>query len=137
MKPEDKDIVGFLDNLIKEKPELTNFEKEWAPLVPFLIEYEHLKARNGLTQKSIAEACGTTQSAISRLERMRGRPSYQLLRRLSEAVGGSLFLSPTAEFSLSIPLELHELARDIAEKRGLATKDFLLAILKEGISKAD
>lgn len=134
---EEKDIIGFLDDIIENDPNLKAFEQDWGPLAIFLNEYEHLKAVKNLTQKDIAKACCTTQSAISRLERMRGKPAYELLKRLSAAVGGELYLSPLADVSLTLPVDLQETARLIATKRGMKTQDFLQNVLREGIAKAE
>lgn len=134
---DEKDIIGFIDDIIDGDPKLAAFEKDWGPLASFLNEYEHLKAKKGLTQKDIANACGTTQSAISRLERMRGKPAYELLRKLSAAVGGELYLSPLADVSVTLPVDLQDKARSIAEKQGLKTQDLLENLLREGIINAE
>ncbi len=134
---DEKDIIGFIDDIIANDSKLAAFEQDWGPLSSFLNEYEHLKAEKGLTQKDIASACGTTQSAISRLERMRGKPAYELLKRLSVAVGGELYLSPMADVSVTLPVDLQETARRIADKRGMKTQDLLQNLLREGISNAE
>lgn len=134
---DEKDIIGFIDETIENDSKLTTFEQNWGPLASFLNEYEHLKAEKGLTQKDIAKACGTTQSAISRLERMHGKPAYELLRKLSVAAGGKLYLSPMADVTVTLPLDLQETARSIAAKRGMKPQDLLENLLRDGITNAE
>ena len=64
----------------------------------------------GLTQASLAKLTGTTQSAISRLESGRVRPSLETLERLAKACGAALELRllpgevPVAEFESNLSL---------------------------------
>ncbi len=68
------------------------------------------RQRAGLTQAELAERAGTTQSAISRLERGHVRPSLDTLDRLAKACGATLELSlrpaatPPAEFESNLSL---------------------------------
>jgi len=137
MSTDGKDIIGFLDETIEGNTESREYEMTWGALASFLNDYEHLKGTRGLTQKDIAASCGTTQSAISRLERMRGKPTYELLRRLSEAVGGSLFVSPMADFSITLPYDLHDRARSLAEKKAVRVDELMHAMLREAIDNAE
>lgn len=50
------------------------------------------RRRHGVSQKSLAIRAGTTQSAISRIERDRVSPSVETLRRLLHLVGEDLTL---------------------------------------------
>jgi len=60
-----------------------------------------LRALEGLSQEELARRMGTTKAAISRLESGRHRPTVETLRRLAEALGGTLTLTivmpPSAE----------------------------------------
>jgi predicted transcriptional regulator len=49
-----------------------------------------LRLERGLTQKELAQRVGTRQPNIARLESGRGTPSLGLLRRVAEALGGTL-----------------------------------------------
>ena len=68
------------------------------------------RQRAGLTQADLAQRVGTTQSAISRLENGRVRPSIETIERLAKACGATLELrlrtpeAPTAEFESSLSL---------------------------------
>lgn len=68
------------------------------------------RLRAGLTQAELAKRAGTTQSAISRLERGRVRPSLETLERLAKACGVALELrlrpseAPFAEFESNLSL---------------------------------
>jgi len=133
----EKDIIDFIDDIFETDPKLNEFKQNWGPLASFLNQYEHLKTEKELTQKDIAAACGTTQSAISRLERMRGKPTYELLRKLSAAVEGKLYLSPVTDVSVTLPLDLQDRARRLAARHGKETNDFLLDILRTEITNAE
>lgn len=137
MSTDGKDIIGFLNETIENDARLCEYEKAWGALTSFLNDYEHLKGVRKLTQKDIAAACGTTQSAISRLERLRGKPTYELLRRLSEAVGGSLFVSPMADATVTLPYDLQDRAMCLAEKKGLRVDELMRAMLREAIDNAE
>ena len=68
------------------------------------------RLRAGLTQAELARRVGTTQSAISRLESGRVRPSLETLERLAKACGVTLELrlrspeAPAAEFESNLSL---------------------------------
>ena len=68
------------------------------------------RQRAGLTQADLAQRVGTTQSAISRLENGRVRPSIETIERLAKACGATLELrlrtpeAPTAEFESNLSL---------------------------------
>ncbi len=68
------------------------------------------RQRAGLTQAALAQRVGTTQSAISRLENGRVRPSLETIERLAKACGATLDLrlrtseAPTAEFESNLSL---------------------------------
>ncbi len=50
-----------------------------------------------LTQEQVADAMGTTQAVIARLESGRARPSTRTLQRFAEATGTKLAISFTRE----------------------------------------
>lgn len=137
MNRDGKDIVGFLNETIENDADLREYGKTWGALTSFLNDYEHLKGLRHLTQNDIASACGTTQSAISRLERLRGKPTYELLRRLSEAVGGSLFISPMADATVTLPYDLQDRARSLAERKAVRVDELMYAMLREAIDNAE
>jgi DNA-binding XRE family transcriptional regulator len=61
-------------------------EEEFA-LVNSMIE---ARVRSKLSQAEVAKRMGTTESAVSRLESGRGKPSTRTLERYAEAVGHRL-----------------------------------------------
>ena len=69
---------------------------------------QKIRLRAGLTQAELAERAGTTQSAISRLERDHISPSFASLERLAKACGADLELRlrptevPPAEFESNL-----------------------------------
>jgi len=56
----------------------------------------HLRTMRGLTQKELADRLGTHQSSISRLENGTNEPNVGFLRRVVEALGGTLEIRITA-----------------------------------------
>ena len=46
-----------------------------------------IRTKKGMTQTELANACGVTQKMISAMENDRRNPSYELLIRLSKALG--------------------------------------------------
>ena len=85
--------------------------KEWFKDPKFVAEYDALeeefalaaaliRARSAadMTQEDVAQAMGTTQTAIARLESGRQMPSTRTLQRFAKATGSKLRISfePTA-----------------------------------------
>jgi transcriptional regulator with XRE-family HTH domain len=54
------------------------------------------RRRHGLSQQQVATRAGTTQSAISRIERDQVSPTVETLRRLLDLLGDELMLSAEA-----------------------------------------
>lgn len=80
--------------------------KEWEKDPAFLAEYDSLedeftlataliKARDAahMTQEQVAQAMGTSQEAVARLESGRSRPSTRTLQRFAKATGMRLRIS--------------------------------------------
>jgi ribosome-binding protein aMBF1 (putative translation factor) len=80
--------------------------KEWFKDPEFVAEYDALeeefalaaaliKARGAadMTQEDVAQAMGTTQTAIARLESGRQMPSTRTLQRFAKATGSRLRIS--------------------------------------------
>lgn len=118
----------------EEKIDSAERVRQLAPLANFLTDYEFLKQSSGLTQKQIAEKAATSQSAISRLENMRGLPAYDLLVRISEAVGGELVLSPMGEFTLTLPYDIQGAAKKAAQAKGLSLVAWMNLEIRKGLS---
>jgi len=66
---------------------------------------------------------------------MKHPPTYDLLIRISQALGDTLFLSPFGSLSITLPYDLHEKARHIATARGLSVQDLLNAYIRKGFSQ--
>jgi ribosome-binding protein aMBF1 (putative translation factor) len=80
--------------------------KDWPKDPEFVAEYDALedefalaaalvRARNAadMTQQDVAQAMGTTQTAIARLESGRQMPSTRTLQRFAKATGSRLRIS--------------------------------------------
>lgn len=51
---------------------------------------ERIRTDVGMSQTSLAKRAGTSQSAISQMERGDRKPSFSMLRKLTEALGVSV-----------------------------------------------
>ena len=111
--------------------EYSNWADKMEALASFIVDYEYLKNKQSYSQENIARKAGTTQSAISRLVRMKGKPTYDLLQRVSSAVDGKLFISPLGEFTTTLNYEFHDRAISYAEKEGVEVSSLLRRILNE------
>jgi len=111
--------------------EYSNWADKMDALASFIVDYEYLKNKQSYSQENIARKAGTTQSAISRLVRMKGKPTYDLLQRVSSAVDGKLFISPLGEFTTTLNYEFHDRAISYAEKEGVEVSSLLRRILNE------
>lgn len=112
--------------------------KQWSESVDalssFIFDYEFLKSKNDLTQKEIARRAGTTQSAVSRFTSMKGKPNYDFLRKISEAVGGSLQVTPLGEFTTTLDFNYHDTAKKLADDQGITVEELLAKILNQSFS---
>lgn len=124
-----------VSDIFKEDRELDQEYSSWAEkmdaLASFIIDYEYLKNKQSYSQEEIARKAGTTQSAISRLVRMKGKPTYDLLRRVSSAVDGKLFITPLGEYTTTLNYEFHELADKYAKEEGVEVSTLLRRILNK------
>jgi len=127
-------IDSVFSEIFEEDNRLSKFKNTWGPLASFITDYEHLKGLTGLTQKQIAENAKTTQSAISRLVRLKGKPTYDLLRRVSEAAGGKLKISPMGEYCITLDYDLKEKAKNIAINEDISVNELLSNILRSEIN---
>jgi len=122
------------DEILENDSEFKDFYQLWNPLSKFLTDYNHLKGLNGLTQEEIAKRINTTQSAISRLNRMKGKPTYTMLQKISEAVGGKLFITPLAEMTATLPYDLHKPAKEWAETLQVSVAELMINTFREAIN---
>jgi transcriptional regulator with XRE-family HTH domain len=80
--------------------------KEWMKNPAFVAEYDALedefamaesfiraRANAHMTQEEVAQAMGTTQAVVARLESGRAKPSTRTLERFAEATGTRLRIS--------------------------------------------
>ncbi len=114
---------------------IEDFVKLNKALASFMNDFCLLKEQNELSQKEIASYAGTTQSAISRIETMNTNPSYKVLAKLSEAVGGNLFLTPMGDMSITVPFGMQDKIKAIADSKGISVRTLLLQLIKKEISE--
>ena len=90
------DFEVFLKESLKDpllKAEFDRQQPEFA-VIQAMID---IRRKKDLTQKQLAEKLGTTQSAISRLEKGNINPTIGFMQKLADALGSRLdirFLSP-------------------------------------------
>ena len=114
---------------------IEDFVKLNKALASFMNDFCLLKEKNDLSQKEVAAYAGTTQSAISRIETMNTNPSYKVLSKLSEAVGGNLYLTPMGDMSITVPFGMQDKIKAIAESKGISVRTLLLQLIKKEISE--
>ena len=119
------EVLDYISQLEAEDKSLNEFSKRYSELALFLADYDFLKDKKCLSQKEIARRMGTTQSAVSRIERFKTNPSYLQLKKMAEAVGGELFLSPMGEYSMTLPADLREPVRSAARKKNMPVRTYL------------
>jgi len=133
--PNDGEVTAFFDELKAEDSRYAAYSERFEALAEFVADYDFGKESQKLTQAGLAERAGTTQSAISRFEAMKHPPTYDLLARVSKALGDRLFLSPFGSLSISLPYDLHDKARQLAEKRGQTVQSLMQDYVRQGITR--
>jgi transcriptional regulator with XRE-family HTH domain len=126
-------VIEFMNSLEKSDKKLASFVKIYEALSSFLTDFDFLKDSQGMSQKDVAEKMGTTQSAISRIASLKTNPSYKQLQKMSEAVGGNLFVTPMKDMTVQVPYDLQETVRKRAMREGKSTNEYLDELLRKGI----
>ena len=136
MNGEREDIVGDLFAEIRaEDIRYDEYAKRFKAFSDFLFDLEFTRGVQGITQTEMARRMNTTQSAVSRFESMKNPPTYDMLRKASEAVGGELFLSPVGAFCLTLSPDLRGIAEEAALKRSITVRELLESYVSEGINR--
>ena len=133
--PHDSEIGEFFKDLRAEDPKFAAEADRLGPLADFVNDYDFAKETLNLTQRDLAKHAGTTQSAVSRFEAMKHPPTYDLLVRISGALGDKLFLSPFGSLSLSLPYDLHEKAKASAARHGITVRRLMAGYVREGLNR--
>lgn len=126
-------VLNYMEQLENEDEKLNAFVKTYEALSSFLTDYEFLKDSKGLTQKDIARAMGTTQSAVSRIESLKTNPSYKQLLKMTSAVGGDFFMSPMGNMTVLVPYDLQGKVKEIVAKTKTKENEYLLKLIRERI----
>lgn len=86
------------------------------------------RVRHGVSQERLAKRAGTTQSAVSRIEKDRVSPTVQTLTELLHLLGEDLILS-TGKWETGIDVTLNEgnlkLTPEQRVRKGLEFADFV------------
>lgn len=115
---------------------IEDFMKIYGSLASFMNDFCMLKDKSHLSQKEISHKAGTTQSAISRIETLNTNPSYKVLSKLSNAVGGKLYITPMGEMTITVPYGMQDKIKSIADSRQISVKTLLLDMIKNEISNS-
>jgi transcriptional regulator with XRE-family HTH domain len=83
------------EQLLDEKLRDPEFRRAYEELEP-AYQVARLRIRRGLTQAQLAELVGTKQPSIARLESGQVAPRLSFLRRVVEALGGTLTITIAA-----------------------------------------
>jgi transcriptional regulator with XRE-family HTH domain len=134
---EESEVTDYFDALRETDKDFAAVSARFGPLADFITEYEYLKESQGMTQKELADRAGTTQSAISRFEAMKHPPTYDLLIKISRALGDELFISPAGSQSLSLPYDLRDQMAKAAERRGISVQSLVLEFLRRSLAQED
>ena len=78
-----------LDHVLAELLQDPEFRQDYDDLEP-AYQVARLRIRRGLSQKQLAEMVGTKQPSIARLESGQVAPRLSFLKRVVEALGGTL-----------------------------------------------
>jgi DNA-binding XRE family transcriptional regulator len=95
MSDQERNVGGeYVENLdfddwLAEELKNSEFRRAYEALEP-AYQVARLRLRQGLSQRELAERAGTQQPHIARLESGRGTPSLSFLRRVVQAMGGSV-----------------------------------------------
>ena len=73
-------------------PEVVAAKQDYHALADVIAALVKKRKQAGLTQKQVAEAMNTKQSAVSDIERSSANPSVERLQRYARAVGSRLIL---------------------------------------------
>lgn len=126
-------LNDFFDEIENGDEKLKHYLELNEALASFVNDFEFLKDMNKLTQKDIAKLTGTTQSAVSRIESFKTNPSYKVLQNLSKAVGGSLLLTPMGGMTVTVPYDLQNKVKAVAETAEKSVKNFLLDTIRDAV----
>ncbi len=127
------ELEAFFSKLEEENKSLKNYVSKYSALASFVTDFDLLKRQNCLTQKDIASRAGTTQSAVSRIESLKANPSYNVLSKLSNAVGGRLLITPMADMTVTLPLDLQEKVAALAAAENNSPAEFMLDVIKNEV----
>ena len=128
-----KELRDLFAEIEGKDRKLKEYAEKNAALASFLNDIDILKQRGHLTQKDVAKKMGTTQSSVSRIESLKTNPSYSVLVSMSKAVGGNLLLTPMADMTVTVPLDLQEKVACLAAKEDKSPHDFLLDIVRSEV----
>jgi len=127
---ESKLALELFEDAKKSDEAYATWSEHIDALASFVTDYEFLQGKNKFTQQDIARKIGTTQSAISRMVNLKGKPNYDLLQRVSAAVGGELLVTPLGKYSVTLPYDLIDVVDMVAKRKNIGVSELLLDIVR-------
>lgn len=126
-------VLDYIDSLCQEDKDLQSYVNLYEALSNFLTDFEFLKDLKGKTQKDIADAMGTTQSAVSRIASLKTNPSYKQLLKMTEAVDGKLLITPMGDMTVQVPYDLQDTVCKLAAGENKTTNEYLDEVLRDAV----
>lgn len=127
-------IMRSFDELKKEWLKDEKFAKVYnskRPLRIFIRAIKAARVEKGLSQKDLAEAIGTSQPVIARIESGKQNISYEMMSKLSDNLGLRLYIFATNEEALTLPKELCDrLRKTIGTDESGEISDIISSMLK-------
>jgi transcriptional regulator with XRE-family HTH domain len=93
-----------LDHVLEKQLQNPEFRQAYDDLEP-AYQVARLRIRRGLSQKQLAELVGTKQPSIARLESGQVAPRLSFLKRVVEALGGTLTIHINAPSEVPVLAE--------------------------------
>jgi transcriptional regulator with XRE-family HTH domain len=109
----------------------------WAPFSQIIIESLEKRQLLGLSQTDLARRMGSKQSVVSRFENMGRKPSYDLIARMSMALGHVPGMTLFGDYMAVVPCTKHKIVDRLAKTNGMDTKKYLALLLEKAIEEQE
>lgn len=127
-----KPVSELLDEIYLEAENKQEIDY-YAAISSLVMESIESRYKKGISQKELAAAMGTMQSAISRFENMGREPGFKFLVRMAQALGHSPGVTLYGEYMATVNLISQDQVKEIANKNGMSEKTFVQKLLDEAV----
>ena len=127
-----------LKTKLMKNDEFKKIYESKKPLIDFVNDLIELRHKKGWTQQDLAKAVGTAKSNISRIEKGKQNISYEMMRKLTEALGGKLFITAQGNKTVKLTEKSKSAIDEIVKLTGKTPEKIIEAALllyKDSISK--